>query len=532
MSEDSKVTIAVSESLDYSRKEISAGSYTFYSVSPEVPSSTTLNLDSTQSCDFLLPNQSLNLSRSYLNMDVVIPAQAAGTYAKAHSGFLACIDAIMLSTAGNVKLLEINNIPEWTKLAWRPLTDYQKYMTHPCHTPNIAAAADVPEAGQLFNRSRNLAAPYAAYATLASGTPYQDYPTPGNRQVTAVQDAAWVNGSFHISQEDGLDLTGAAQVSAGDYDAVCNYIGRTAINAPVAYRLRLPLNMIYGSLLALDKDLYFGEQLRLTIRFNAGRKFGYTSVAPAAEAGGAGFGGDNTVIANSAGAGNVSIASVDLTVVPVLSNVQLRVALETNEAVKMMVTQTVQNGSGFKLNFPYLHSWKANTVAAAQNTNNFSRKLNRNHGAKCLRMIAGVFNAANTGARYCHAYNGTCANAGQTKWESYRTYLDSIPRTPDLLRCDNFNAYQYIEDKLKGSVIKDIKEWMAVPAIIEDFSGVSYTKDFVKSDHMNSGLDLSTEREFSLDVTTAAGNATAMPVVMFAVCQKTLTITNQGISVM
>ncbi len=516
MSEDSKVTIAVSESLDYSKKEVSSGSYNFYTVNPEVPQSTTLNLDSTQNCDFLIPNQVLNISRTYLNADITIPAQGAAEYGHAHTGFLAPIDGIVLSTASGVKLVEFNNLPEWTKIAWRPLTDYQKYMTHPCHSVNIAAVEDVQECGQLFNRSRNLAAPYGAYTPLAVD-PYADTPVSGvaTSSATAVQDAAWLKGSFHISTE-----AGTAQVPAGDFDAPCNYIGRSAVNAALSYRLRLPLKMIYGSLLAVDKDLYFGEQLRLTIRWNAGRKFGYTSLAAAAQAG------------TSPAAGNVSIASLDLAVVPVLNSVQLKVAVEVNEAVAMMVKQTVLADKGFTISTPFTYAWKALTAAAAASTNTFIRKLNRNNGAKCLRIMAGVFNAAGTGARYCNVYNGTCALAGQTKWQSYRSYLDSKPITNDLLRCDNFSAYQYVEDKLKGSVIKDIKEWMAVPAIIEDFSGVALTKDFPKSDHMNSGLDLTVEREFSLDVTTAAGNATAMPVMLFAVCQKTVTINNQGISIL
>lgn len=479
------MSIAVSESLDYSPKEISSGSYVFRAVNPE-NGQPVLALNSTTNTDFLLPNTVFNLSRSYLNFNFLLndtAATAVDRWNVAHNGFLAPIDGIILSTASGVRLCEMNNLPEYTKIAWRPQTDYQEFLTNPCHSNSQATIAAVTEAGQLFNRIRAI-----------------------NDLTTS--DASFAASSGHISTE-----AGTAQTAAEDsYNAVANYIGMTVTtaqngNGALGVRVQLPLKMIYGSILAVDKDLYFGEQLRLTIRWNQGAKFGYLTATSLR---------------------SIAAASVDLTESPTMSSVVLRMAVETNEAVANSLKQRVLAGEGLNINIPFTYAYKSLSSAVALDSNTVIRKLNRGHGSKLLRVLAGIYANAQTGARYCNVFNGTAA--AQIKWSNYRSFLDSKPLSDDVLLVSDFTAWQAQSPKVKGSVIKGVKDWLQCPVIIEDFSGVPYSKDYPKSDHMASGIDLAIEREYAFQYTNVP--ATAMPCYLFCVCLKQLSISSQGISVM
>lgn len=515
------MSIEVDKALDYSPKEISAGSYVQRLVNPE-NGQPTLALNSTVNTDFLLPNKVINLSRSYLNFNVQLndgAGTAADRWNHAHSGFLAAIDGIVLSTASGVRLVEMNNIPEYTKLAWRPQTNLEEFLTMPCHSNSELAVENVTQPGQFFNRIRANNVPnYSATANAALAAAAADA---GVTTVTHVKTALaafaaaygaagaaeYANGSYHISSE-----AGTAQVAAGDdYSAVANYIAQTATtNAAgaagtgrLSIRVQLPLKMIYGSLLAVDKDMYFNEQLRLTIRWNQAAKWGYLSaISPQSVAG----------------------ASVDLTEIPTISTVQLKVAVETNDAVAQGLISKVMS-EGVKLNIPFVAMQKFVGSGANGQTDTVIRKFNRGNGAKLLRVLCGIFSNVQTGARYCNNYN-----YGSTKWSSYKTFLDSRPIQDDTLAMADMSAYQYHAEKLKGSVIKDFKDWAQCPTIIEDFSGVPRSCNYPENDHANSGLDLSTEREFAFQYTNASANA--FNVYLFAVCQKHLEISREGIKLL
>lgn len=522
------MSIEVSPALDYSPKEISSGSYVQRLVNPE-NGQPTLSLNSTTNTDFLLPNQVINLARSYLNFNVLISdtnSNTASRWNHAHNGFLAPIDGIVLSTASGVKLVEMNNIPEYTKVAWRPQTNYEEFMTFPCHSNNEATVALTTQPGQLFNRIR---APNAGFvpARGATGTLAKAivdaadvaalkaafaayFGASAAAETSDATNAEYRNSSYHISAEDGT-----AQVAASDdYSAVANYIAtetKTAANtvAPaqgagaLGVRVQLPLKMIYGSLLAVDKDLYFGEQLRLTIRWNQGAKFGFESATSVS---------------------SVAVASTDLLENPILSTVQLRVAVEVNDAVAQGIKSRVMN-EGISMNVPFTFAHKAVGDPQASGTATIIRKLNRGFGAKLLRVLVGVYSNVQSGARYCNNYNLSSA-----KWVSYRTLLDSRPIQDDTLLMSDMSAYQYHADKLKGSCLRDFRDWAQCPTIIEDFSGVLKSKDYPENDTANSGLDLSTEREFALQLTN--GTATSLNVYLFAVCQKKLEIDKNGIRLM
>lgn len=479
------MSIEVSKALDYSPKEISAGSYNLRLVNPE-NGVAALSLNSTTNSEFLLPNDVFNLSRSFLNFSAVIASAGADTWASFHDGFCAAIDGITLSTASGTRMVELTDIPYYTKLAWRAETNFEEYMTKPCHTPAIATAANVIEPAGFFHRVRKL-------------------------NSDAEQKAGTSGGWFADHSTDGK----AVDVDVEPITGVSNHVSASALATAVAVNVQLPLKMFYGSLLAMDKDLYFNEQVRLTIRWNMGKKWGYYRGTNAA----------TTPINSTYAAAN------DLAAVPTLTNVQLRVAVETNRAVNDNLKAKVM-GDGISINMPYVHAFKGFTSGTASATDSYIRKLNNGHGNKLLRIMAGVFGSTQDGVLYCNNYNySTATPPAPPKFTHYRSYLDSAPIQDDLLSVALGTAWQYNSEKFRGSVIRDQKDWQQACVIIEDFSGVARSCDYPENDHANSGLDLRREREFMLSVVNGATIAAAQPIYLFAVCQKKLKISREMVSV-
>lgn len=479
--------ISVDDSLDYSPKEISSGSYVLRNVNPET-TQPVIALNSTTNTEFLLPNTVFNLYNSFLNFNILINDGAntgADNRLVAHSGFLAPIDGISLSTNAGIKLVELNNVPEYTKLVWRAETDLQQFLTHPPHSYGEATVAAVTEAGQLFGRNRTINAAIAADLAAATMAASSGHNSANDGTAFAVQDDA-----YNTVQTWVASILETAGNGAGS----------------VGVRVQLPLKMLYGSLFAMNKDLFFNEQLRLTIRWNQGAKFG------------ASF--DDQGAANFA----TATASTDLLDAPTVSSVLLRLAVETSEPIISSIKQRVMLGEGLNLNMPFTYAYKFVSSAQANDSNTVIRKLNRGHGSKLLRVFAGIYSAANIGTRYCNLYN-----VAAQKWSNYRCFIDSKPIQDEVLAVTDYTAWQYHANKLRGSVVKSVKDWNQNPVIIEDFSGVALSKDYPLNDHMSSGLDLVNEREFALQYTNVIAS---LPCYIFCVCLKQLSITNQGISVM
>lgn len=471
-------TVEVSPALDNSVKELSMpGPYIPRIVNPE-NGQPALSLSSTINCDFLLPNTVYNLSRSWLCFDISTTAENAA-FGHLHSGFLAPIDGIILSTADGQRLVDANEVAKWTRLVWRPFTDYQKFLTFPKATNGylLAAAATVP-CSQLFARSGTAAAAVADNPTFCTGSRYFTGEADGKTIVTA---------------ED--DYTGIP--------SFCG-LGDATANHPVVMKVRLPLGLLYGTMLSLDRDVFFNQQVRLTIRFNQGKYFGFNTP---------------TSLYDVAAATNA--AANNLGAVPVISNCTLRLMVETNEGIAQAIKSKVLT-AGVTFDTPFYYHWRGVSTAASSDT--FIRRLNRGHGKKCMRIISGVFSANDNGSMYCSLYN-----VDGCKWTTYKNMLDAKPLSDETLQIADHSAYMYNHEKWYGSVIKSEKDWEANAIILEDFSGVRYSKDFVETDHAVSGIDLSSEREFQ---TTIASAATAQPVFIFAETLKTITVTSAGVQIM
>lgn len=496
------MSIEVSPAIDYTPKELSAGKYIMRTVNVD-GAQPTIQRTTNITTIFKLPSRDVyNLGRSALAFNFVIPAEA-DKFVHAHNGFLAAIESIKVVSGSNQILVEHNELPAYTKLAWRPQTPMQEFLTMPCHENDTAQVSDCKEIGHFFHRIRkqnptNIATSVAgdAPAQLAANTPI---------------DVTFLAGSFHMAREDGKEAVANSNdnwVAAGDdYTAVSNYLGRSLVNTPLAVRVNLPLKMIYNSLLSMDKDLYFGEEIRIMIKWNRGEKWGWTSAVCARDG---------------------TAETADLAAAPLLYNCQLRLAVQDVPSLINATIAKTEEANGLMLNIPFVHSFKGVTSGVASQKTLVSTEWGPEAGAKLLRVLAGIFAYRQQGAMYCNNYN-----YGSGKWTSYQPRLDNKPINEEFLAMDDQTAYMYHSEKLQGSVIKDAKDWAQTPTIVQDFSGVRFCKDYLLADSYNAGLDLKQTRKFGLEIFNSATMVLNEPneVHLFGVAQKRMLIKNNLVTV-
>ena len=270
------------------------------------------------------------------------------------------------------------------------------------------------------------------------------------------------------------------------------YDGANAGNTPVITRC-CPLSHFKNTILACDKDLYFGEVLILRIEWSPVNRIGWLGSSVT----------------------NPTTDSEPITVDVGLTNLALYVAVEKDQEIINSLMSKVQ--SGFQMLCPYVHGYKTNLQNASQS---LSLRFNRGHGERLMKIYHAPFNNTET-THLAYDHN----NLADAKVLSYYTMLNNS-------RLQEFNVdtsadedYMILKDLLEGSVIQNNNIYKYNWFHVEDFAGLDL-KDSQGPFNKRAGLDLSVEQKYDIYMTTA-GNA--LNHYSFAVTQRMLTISPAGI---
>jgi hypothetical protein len=485
----------------YANKKAAEVSTYMYKRIPSIATPTII-LNGVSVSEWEIPPQSVfNLSKSYLEADILLPATAANSV-NLHNGFNALIDTIELLDASSQRLAQIQNVPYFTKLVQRPSVKMTDFLTNPIHPASVrtVVAVDGQRAG-LFHRSDTTypiavnatgGFPASFLATTTTGAPTQ-FAT-GVENYTSV--ASVISG--------GLTPPGANAVAA-------------AFNLPLAVRLSIPLYMFPNSIFSLNKDLYFGQTMRLRVTWNNGAKWGFIATAVAAAVG-------------------------TLTAAPAIATGSdiLRMANQSNplsvEAIKRDVLT-----KGITLYVPFVTSWRYTPsigVGLSGVLQTFQKKITSGLGQRLLRVWSGVFNqeADNGGVYYCQNQNMPTNDAGAlvipAMYTQIYTKLDDQNLQDFSLSASNGDIYRHLQARLEGSVCGSNAQFLSSPFMLDDWTPWK-TVDAQDGDTMVAGLSLKTERTYEFDVlcNQVGTNANLVNLlIMFAVTQKVLVITKEGVA--
>lgn len=449
----------------------------------------TLALNGTAYSEFeIVPSQVFNLSKSYLDFDVNKVRPVGGTnFNFFHNGFIAPIDTLELTTAGGRQLVYLQNIPYMTKVMMRPTTGIDDFLANP--VSRYAQAATTIDAvggfrNGMFHKNDSVYAGGTDFlgAQLTSGAGG----TVGNAADSIVGVSNWV---------------AAATAAAAD--------GSTAATSTLGVRYSIPLHQFAGSLLAVNKDLYFGQTIRLRITWNQGKFFGFESLG------------------SPTAATQVAFATS-----PTITNTRLRLAIQANPISENAIKQRVLT-EGVHLNVPYTHTFKYNYQIGVGDVSP-TRKINKSHGQRLLRVFTAVFNPngeASAGSIYCQNHN-----ISDFMFSQVRSQLDGKNLQDSNLITKDGDLYTYLQDRLDKSVGGSLQQFLNSCYMLDDWTPWK-SKDSKQGDTLVAGLSLAEERQYDITFTLkqllgGAGENAAINtslIYQFIVCQKLLSITKDGV---
>jgi hypothetical protein len=295
--------------------------------------------NASQLLEFKLPSTDVyNLAKSHIAYTLEVPASAvAGTFAWYHEDTFTLADSISFGTAGGENICDLTFADRYTKIARKIDTKVNDF--------------------------------------LSNDTFSQLYP---------------------CNQLKSLNVNGANTAGVVDY-LENRYVSPDDIDGAIGYkRVAYPLKGLPNTVFAMDKDLYFGNEMYIRI-----------NTAPL-----------DKQVWSTLSAVNPSLVPLSAVGVVALKNVYLYLAIEKNELINDSIRAKFNSGN-FHINVPYTRGFANSTAAGVANIN---LQITKQYGKRLMQVMHTVFDSTQSKNT---SYN--CTNIDGSKISQYRTYLDSRP---------------------------------------------------------------------------------------------------------
>ncbi|MDR3539998.1 MAG: hypothetical protein P4L69_03375, partial [Desulfosporosinus sp.] len=257
------------------------------------------------------------------------------------------------------------------------------------------------------------------------------------------------------------------------------YARTNAVNTSDVVTRIVPFTALTHTVLAMDRDMIFGEDMYINMMVAPSYKIGY-----------------NTAASNGSGAATAFVAAKQ----PTLSGMYVNLAVEVDPITEASVRAKFDRGD-MKFIFPYQYAWRLSTAGAGQIS--VSQQLNSGYGRYLKRIIQVPFDSTEAStAAVGHAYDHQ--NCGQDKITQYQTSLNSVPLQDQQVSCANLDDWRLNKDFLKGSVIRGALPYLQNWFHMDSFSAPKRGSE-VPYENVVEGLDLSLPVTWSF--TATAGKA-------------------------
>lgn len=486
-------TIMIDDAFQYENKAVSHPSYRTSKVIPQNNSSIILGSSILES-QIEIPQRCYNLSKSTLDFQLqYVSAGVTGEYTNMLTLGQSYIDSIFLKTREGLDIVSLYNVDVVTRAVAPYINKMEKYLTNPRNTGSTTAAL-----AQGLDQGWNM---FRSNTTVTIGsTPGSAVPYAGGAQIDVVTNTAVNVGTDSYNEPQYYEQ------SAAD----------TSGKAASLYRnFSIPLGSIAPhTLLSLDKTLYFGQALILTVRWAQTTRIGFISTAT-----------------------NLSTGIGALDGVLTVANLQLRLAVEQNQPVIKELVDRV-NKEGMSLTIPYSYAYVM-SVANATAASTMQQRYNRSHGKKLLNIytfIAATSSNANLSADISNFPTGGISSAnlgsstlGDSKVLTTNPSLNSVYLTEYVQNEYQLDTYETIKPIIKGCAIGNAATW-----VYNRVYPLSWRQgpscEWIEKDDVNDGLDLDVEANVALDYThpSSYANSAALREFQVAVTQRTLTINPGG----
>jgi len=448
---------------------------------------------STTLSQFWIPASCWNLSKGFITMDCL---WAVGANPSINTVFTDClpIDSIQLATASGQVLANIQNCQVYTKVSQAVSTNMDDYLTRAPVYGDTAMGTAFPISQITGLNPAGLQLNAAAVLNRVTAQLALSRPTDASIiDVVAGGDVADVASATPSNQASGSDVNvrGAPQsLISGALEAGGN-------ESLLTVRYKIPLKAILGTILAMDKTLYFGQNLQLQIYWKPLANWGFNCVGIAAGA---------------------SIALVNTS----LTNYFLYLYEDINTENTSKLRAAVNSG-GIQMLVPYTNSSQLATAAAA-GTYRISTPLTSGTGICLKRCITIPVNAANTTKRTANTFN-----VASVKWSSVQSFLDSIPLQDQPLLMSDSTAFNYMYDLIKNSPAGiSSRTWEQNCFFMDNFSDCQDSSNFLENDTKKSGLDIRSSRTY--DVQFVQASTGGLTLAQYQTWIRVLVVSPMGIS--
>lgn len=465
-----------SPELDYSTLVSSHGSYKISRVRPLDQDSQDLLQNATIESQIELPTGSkvINFAKSSLTFKLKKVAETGASVL--HSNALP-IDRIVCYDKGGQYLAELNGFDDLHRAISPYVTKLSEFQGNP--TGRGSLAGDRNEKG--FCNFPSSAAPAATCPAYGKS----------GARISHTKAAPTVG----VPEADDVPYWGQQHLVTND----------AASDMYVEYCV--PLKQFYHTLLAQNRDLFFGSNIMLSIHWAPVRRLGYQSTA--------------------GGAPNDLIQDAEFATGATVSNIQLKLAVETNpEVVGFLVNAVRSSGVSTKIPFVRRYQFVNNQGELVNN----QIRLNRRNGMRLLNVYSMLFNPATTGVLAHNLSNvhgeGLSAADRQTKEVSFQSAMNNN-QLQEYRVNSNGEDFEILKSRgiIDGCVIASQNDYQHNRIWIDSWrSGASCS--WPERDGDIDGYDLNEEAVLVMDKTVVDGTYRH---VMYAVTLRELSIAPNGL---
>jgi len=432
------VSVETYPQLDLEEKSLDAPVYKYTKLT-QVSGGTTQSLStSTTLSTFNIPGGvAINLARSFLIFDLIVAAPTAAGYNVVQCDSIP-LDYIQFVSQSGDLIGEVRNAQQFTKVVRPAHETIDEFNSRGPVPPGATVAAGGYATNHYLQPASWLTTPTIAdskldviAADLSTTEMNNQYMTDVAAGTTSVSlnwvSCSMVNQSVTLGEFNPLRMGVNYQASGVDRDGAQQALICQAQNGATIVHCKIPLKAFSGSIMALDKELYFGQNMQLKLNWQPLANWGFqTSSLTATQA---------TATAFLAGAGATATQ---------LSNYYLWLCKDTNpKNIENLMRQN--QTTGVELLVPWNDS-NSRPAGAAATSYTHSTLISPGSGLSVKRIYSTLINGNNTLTTVASANN-----VGQVKYTNLQSSIDSRFIQDAPLDETQDEVYNYMYPLIKGS---------------------------------------------------------------------------------
>lgn len=465
------MSVEMAPQLDLEEKSLDAPVYKWTKLtqvsggtSQTLSTSTTLNT-------FNVPGGvAINLARSFLTFDVTISAPAGGSFNALQCDSVPLDYIQFVSQSGDV-IGEVRNAQQFTKVVRPAHENLDEFQSRGPVPPATTVAGSGYATNHYLQPASWLTSPSvtaaggAIAAALNSNELNSKYMTDVAAGTSSVS-LNWVAGEVKldtvtISQYNSLLIGPTYQASGVDKDGAQQALLVGAADAVIICHCKIPLKAFSGTLMSLDKQLYFGQNMQLKLNWQPLANWGF-----------------QTTSLTATNATSIAVTGV------ALSNYYFWMCKDTNpKNIEYLMKQN--QTTGVEILVPWNDGNNRGAPAAATSYTH-STLISPGAGLSVKRIYTTLVNGNNTLTTIASANN-----VGQVKYTNLQTSIDSRYVQDAPLDETQDEVYNYMYPMIKGSPSgMSSRIWHIRNFFCDNFSDCDTLVDANKNDSYYSGLSI------------------------------------------